>query len=327
MRAPLSPKRQTPPQPLGVTPFSHGAGLASTPGLSEPAPLQMKLADAFQGRPDVVQTARAGEMANASPSVTNVSRLDGQINRQTRFGTTSNLAGLVQASQGTPALKGPAVQRKVLPIQGNAPKDEKEFVQRRITEFASLHPQIQGIVSDDDVVLYVTFNRDEDGGDQETTIQHDQKKGKTWILVTLNQSDEDTPEQLAADLLHELVLHGVPAYREHTAAKTGNRKPNFPKNDTEVEQAELAEHSDFQSWLDMAMVAVRAAGPWEFKQRVLTDWLNHADESGLSEDDQLAIHALHQRDWDWLRQNGYLEDTTSTSSKKRKIEKSGKDEK
>jgi hypothetical protein len=57
----------------------------------------------------------------------------------------------------------------------------------------------------------------------------------------------------------------------------------------------------------MALIAVRAGGPWAFKQRVIADWIAHAEESVLSEDEQMALGALHDQDWRWLRDNGWLD--------------------
>jgi hypothetical protein len=198
------------------------------------------------------------------------------------------------------------VQRTLLPVDGDAPQDEKDFVDRRIREFAGLNPAIQGMIDRLDVRLFVTLNRDEARGDQETRVEYDGGLQRTWILVTLDQGEDDTPEQMASDLLHELVLHGVPAYQEHVAALTAGRAPNFPEGDEEVAEAELHEHGDYDAWFEMARIAVAAGGPWEFKQKVIADWLAHADESGLTEDEQLALHAVHERDWDWLRQEGWL---------------------
>ena len=246
---------------------------------------------AQSSRPEAVAQRKREDAANSSPRVQELLQLKERMDQ--------GRGAAVPAGHGL-------VQRRVLPIGGGAPAAEKEFIDRRIAEFGQLNPAIQAIIDAPNVWLFVQLEREEERGDQRTLASYDATRGRTSIDIELIQGEDETPERLASDLLHELVLHAVPAYREHQAAVAGNRLPDFPQTDEEIEAAELAEHGDFDAWLDMATTAVRADGPWEFKQAVIADWLAHADESGLTQDDQDALYLLHQRDWDGLREEGYL---------------------
>lgn len=105
----------------------------------------------------------------------------------------------------------------------------------------------------------------------------------------------DTPEKLASDLLHELVLHAIPAYRAHLHRGTG--APQFTE--------EAADHADQGSWCEMIRLAIHGA-QWGVAQAAILDCLAHSDENGFTEEEQEALELLHERDWDGLRAAGWL---------------------
>jgi len=278
---------------------------ASLTGAVRPrAPTSLRLqasagAGAGEEGPRFAAQRRLMDTLGASPGVQRLATLQRAANARPQADELRRQAQVLSGRQGV-------IQRTLLPVDGDAPKDERDFVDRRVREFAGLNPAIQGMIDRQDVRLYVTLDRDDEGGDQETRVEYDAENRLTWILITLNQAEDDTPEQLASDLLHELVLHGAPAYREHVAAVEAGRAPDFPEDDEAVTDAEAREHGDYDAWYEMVRIALASDGPWEFTQRVITDWLLHAEESGLTEDEQLTLDALAKRDWEWLRQMGKL---------------------
>ncbi len=40
--------------------------------------------------------------------------------------------------------------------------------------------------------------------------------------------------------------------------------------------------------------------PWSLVQRTIMDWINHAEEAGLSEDDLEMLSAVHNQDWNYI---------------------------
>lgn len=203
---------------------------------------------------------------------------------------------------------GMTVQRRLIQnIDGNAPDEEKEFIHRRWHQFVNDDPEIAALSAAQDVWVHITLNRDRERGDQETRSRYLDDRQRTLITITLNQAEDDTPEQLASDLLHEVVLHALPAYRKHVAARQGQTAPDFPGDDDEdrITLEELQEHGNVDAWFRMARIAMRS-GQWAFFQRTLSDFIAHAQEAGLSDDDEMALGAIHSKDWDYLRQEGYL---------------------
>lgn len=198
-------------------------------------------------------------------------------------------------------------QGKLLPVQGDDAEDAKELVRSRVIEYAAQDPDIGAMVASPSFAIFITLNRDEEGGDQETHVDFNPETRRTFLYITLNQSADDTNVKLAADLLHEFVLHGIPAYNEHRRVENTTAIPNFPSSDHAIEAQEAIEHGDFDAWIKMATIALRSTGPaLEIMDAVLHDLLGHAEEAGLSDDEQIAIGALIQRDWEYLAAEGYM---------------------
>ncbi len=50
---------------------------------------------------------------------------------------------------------------------------------------------------------------------------------------------------------------------------------------------------------EISAIAAVAVGR-SLVQRTIMDWINHAEEAGLSEDDQEMLTAVHDQDWNYI---------------------------
>lgn len=182
----------------------------------------------------------------------------------------------------------PVIQRHLLPVGGNAPSNEKDFVTRRIAEWAGKNIGLADLVSDKrkDVVLYVVLDRGE--GDQRTSVSFDADRKRTYITVALQNDDvnDEADYILAENLLHELVLHVLPAFEKHKAATGLGEIPEFTDpDDDEFDKEEAAEHGNLDGFNEMIRLASNVP---KLLKYVYLEMLS-TEELGLDDDDNANI--------------------------------------
>jgi hypothetical protein len=169
----------------------------------------------------------------------------------------------------------PAVVQRTLVTDGPA----ATLVTQLVTRFAARDEVIDAMRQNPGITLYVHTAppvADDADADVRTTIQWDAAARRTFILVHLPVEPEN-PTKTAADLLHELGLHGTPAVLEHVLAFVNLRDPVVAEGDDRVEAEERAQHGDARGWIQMAQLAL-AEHDWDLLRHVMVDWTVHWEE-------------------------------------------------
>ncbi len=142
------------------------------------------------------------------------------------------------------------VQRVLLPVDG-APNDVAIAVHLFHT-LAANNPTVQQMRHDPTVRVYIAVERSDEGGDARTTAEWDDQNNCSFILISLEMNREEGAADIQATLLHEIILHGIPAYLRHQAANGLDPDYTDPEVDEELFEAEeAAEHADVVRWQEV----------------------------------------------------------------------------
>lgn len=97
--------------------------------------------------------------------------------------------------------------------------------------------------------------------DSETSeeVDRDQNTRIAWVppdsQITITMEIADDGNGLYDGLLHELILHVVPAALKHAAAVARQAAPVYPVTDAQIQAEETQEHAAQAAWQTMADVA------------------------------------------------------------------------
>lgn len=235
--------------------------------------------------------ANSGERANGHSSLA----------RQMNGVATS--AGPVQrqsAEQSNVRVDQPVQRQLKNEIGGDAAPKKKAFLTYRMQEYASMHPQIAAMFSDDEAKIYVTVNLNEvdEAEDQETRCVFNKGRNRTLVQITLFvEKGVDRPESVDKNLLHELVLHAVPAYLSTLNALEDKKEPDFKNGDAKgFEALEAADHGSRIAWNNMAYMALMSEAEEHnigLFGEVIKEVLNYEEELEMSEEASTKLTEIY----------------------------------
>lgn len=190
---------------------------------------------------------------------------------QRRLAQTMN-GGAAPAAQRRLAAAMIPAQRTLLPPDGSAP--DRATVTALFDDLAQQNPQVLAMRDDPTVQVFVNVARTEEGGDARTTAQWDDANARSFILIDLDMAEDETASDIQASLLHEILLHAVPAYERHVAAAGGD--PDYADAEVGEERFDLEEAAEHQD-----------AGRW---QQVIDQGLRHGEDTWVETGKDLVRH-------------------------------------
>ncbi|MET9108422.1 hypothetical protein [Streptomyces zhihengii] len=184
-------------------------------------------------------------------------------------------------------------------MRGNAP-DRLKARAKQFIETVAVHDATVQAVLDDPVIRLMVLV---DTVRSRTRLQNtriDWVQPDTQITVTLQIGGDG--DGLYDGLLHELILHVVPAALKHAAAIAVGTAPAYPTTDALIEAEEAQEHRSRPAWRRMADLAV-ALGIGGLLDAVVMDACAHG--KAIARD--VVAHLLAQGSIDQEGADEYLE--------------------
>ncbi|MEU9499697.1 hypothetical protein [Streptomyces sp. NPDC048196] len=157
-------------------------------------------------------------------------------------------------------------------MRDNAPAKLKGRAEEFIRAVAVHNTTIEAVLADPHIRLMVLV----DVTAEETRLQNTRVAWvhpDTQITITLEINDNGTG--LYDGLLHELILHVVPAALKHAAAVAGHNAPVYPTTGRQIEAEERQEHTSQTAWQMAADIAV-ALGIDGLVDAVIMDACGHS---------------------------------------------------
>jgi len=227
------------PAALQAHAYAQGQDIHLGPGQEKHLPHEAwHVVQQAQGRVRPTMQMKAGIPVNDDASLEREADLMG---RQAQSQLQGNSIGLPRPMAPSHGL----VQRVLLPIDGVA--HDAQVGQLLFAALAASNPHIQAMSADPSFQVYITIERSEDGGDGRTSVQWSAESEQSFLLISLDMRRDEAASSLQATLLHELILHGIPAHNKHIAAAGGD--PGYTDPDSELfDLEEEAEHGDHAAW-------------------------------------------------------------------------------
>lgn len=170
------------------------------------------------------QAATAALAVDSAPQAVALRRQADALHGSAHMAAQRRLAqamngGAAPAAQRRLATAMMPAQRTLLPPDGSVP--DKAAVTALFNGLVQDNPQVLAMRDDPTVQVFVNVARSEEGGDARTTAQWDDDNARSFILIDLDMAENETASDIQASLLHEIILHAVPAYERHVAAAGG----------------------------------------------------------------------------------------------------------
>lgn len=162
----------------------------------------------------------------------------------------------------------------MLSVRGTASAALKQNAERFIQAVASADATVNTILTNRNIRLLVLVDAlgsdSSDDADQNTRIE--------WLnldtCITITLPVDETGAGMHSGLLHELILHAVPAALKHAAAVSHGNTPVYPATDHDIEVEETLEHQSRAGWQLMADIAVDLEDE-QLLSRAVIDAANH----------------------------------------------------
>ncbi|MFJ3905888.1 hypothetical protein [Streptomyces sp. NPDC090025] len=142
----------------------------------------------------------------------------------------------------------------MLIIRGNAPAQLRTRADQFVRAVAVHNATVQTAVNDAHIRLMVLVDTVESESDSEDN-DRDQNTRVGWVQpdteITITMEIAPNGGGLYDGLLHELILHVVPAVRKHTLAIGRHGIPVYAVGDAQISAEEIQEHGDQAAWQTM----------------------------------------------------------------------------
>ncbi|GLW58984.1 hypothetical protein [Kitasatospora phosalacinea] len=172
----------------------------------------------------------------------------------------------------------------MLSIRGNATELLRTRAEQLIRGIGGLNTSVQTAIDDPNIRLMVLVDAVDGDRNQNTRVSW--AAPDTQISVTVEIAARG--DGLYQGLLHELVLHAVPAVQRHLAAIAQHRAPVYPVG-RQILVEEAQEHASQAGWLLMAELAI-ASGLTGLLDAAVMDACAH--DKGIA---RAVVRSLRQR--------------------------------
>jgi hypothetical protein len=186
----------------------------------------------------------------------------------------------------------------VLIIRGNAADRLKQLADQFIRAVGAQNATIQAVLADQHIRLMVLVDVVESDSEDSKGTDRIQNTRVSWVppdtQITITMEIADGGDGLYDGLLHELILHVVPAALKHAAAVGRGAAPVYPTTDAAVTAEETQEHANQRAWQTVADVAA-AVGVPGLLDAVMMDMCAHSKAIARAVTAQLLQqHSINQ---------------------------------
>ena len=205
----------------------------------------------------LVAVVAPGDARSAPASAGAVLRSGG--NAPANSGAVNEICPIVVGIAGLPWPTQPSGDL-VLIIRGNAPALLQTRAGQFIQAVAAQNATIRNVVADPHIRLMVLVDVVASDSSSSEEVDRDQNTRIAWVQpdsqITITMEIADDGTGLYDGLLHELILHVVPAALKHAAAVARQAAPVYPVTDAQIQAEEAQEHAAQAAWQTVADVAV-----------------------------------------------------------------------